>query len=513
MKFCGKCGQPIKAEAEFCGKCGMPVKKNVNETVVLSEEIYTPPQARTPAQPPVQTPVQPPARTPIQPPVQPPQPPPQPQVPIQPQPTANEIYITSKKRSNTVIICVILFLVVAGAALFAEWQFGIVGLFSEADRNNNGEAVQAETTNNESRENNDAAGYDDSRDLPDRNDSQTDDPEDILPEIVVTSIAVIYDGILLPTGTEYTAFVGSSVIFELQIEYEARATSGSITNVAEIQWISSNPNIVEIAPGSVDGLTAAVTHKNPGEAALTISVNGVSTIIYVEVVEEIVRLSFDITEINNIISRRTSLANVAVAVIDLQTRESESTANGDVRFVSAGFYVPIFNLALAYEPRVRNQTTDTMMSGMNNASANSLIAGLGGFDRVNQRLRDLGFSGTTFARNFGDTAASARGIENYTTALDAVSILAEVYDNGGYSLMNVNLTREGITIPSGARFYAHRGTGIGGAFNIFAIVDAPTGNYAVAILTRDLSTSNATRILSELLEYIHQQFERINTHA
>ena len=225
----------------------------------------------------------------------------------------------------------------------------------------------------------------------------------------------------------------------------------------------------------------------------------------VEAVMEITNYdSFDITLLNNIISNRTNLENVSVAVLNLNTREIHITANGDSIFVAAGFYAPLYSMAIANDSTLR-QTAEAMMTTMDNTSANTLIDRLGGFAEVNGLLRNLGFTGTTFARNFGDTAASGQGRENFTTAREAAQILAEIYDGGSYWRMNVDLTRDGVSLPSGVTIHAHRGLGIGDSYNVFSVIVASSAQYAVVILTDDLGQTRAVPIVSELLANIAEQ--------
>jgi hypothetical protein len=217
---------------------------------------------------------------------------------------------------------------------------------------------------------------------------------------------------------------------------------------------------------------------------------------------------FDITQVSDIISLRTSPANVAVAVMDLNTQEIHMTENGGMQFVAAGFYAPIYSIAVSVDSSLR-QSAGTMMETMSNATANTLINNIGGFAEVNSILTSWGYE-TSFSRAFGDVAASQRGIENYTTAIDAVRILERVYDDGGHLRMSFNLTGDGISLPGGAAFHAHRGLGIGDSFNVFAVVITPTGNYIVAILTNGLGNANAVSVISDLLENIQQQMVEIN---
>ena len=223
--------------------------------------------------------------------------------------------------------------------------------------------------------------------------------------------------------------------------------------------------------------------------------------------------SFDVTALNRIIAGKTAVSNVAVAVQDLGTKQVYATSNADMLFISSGFYVPVY-LAAQYSSISDSSIygkAGTMMSTMDNTAANAVIDSLGGLDGINRLLRENGYVKTTFGRKFGDVEASRRGSENYTSAKEAGMLLEQLYNNGGYSLMTTDLTREGIALPYGVKVYAHRGQGIGTSFNIFAIITSPTANYSVVVLTNETGSTaeaakvNATQIISELLDEIARQ--------
>ena len=219
---------------------------------------------------------------------------------------------------------------------------------------------------------------------------------------------------------------------------------------------------------------------------------------------------FVMEAIDAIIADRAEAWQVAVAVLDLETGETNATASGDIPFVASGFYAPLYNIALSRDNAVLRQTAETMMATMDNTAANSLISSLGGLSQVNSILRDRGFPETTFGRNFGDVEASRRGQENFTTAREAALILAEVYDSGGHARMNANLAGAGISLPAGATVHAHRGTGIGGADNVFAVVVTPQMQYVLVIVTDALNNAGAVPLISEILTEVHRQMEQIH---
>ena len=197
---------------------------------------------------------------------------------------------------------------------------------------------------------------------------------------------------------------------------------------------------------------------------------------------------------------------VDVAVVDLNTGELYGEMGADYTFVASGFYAPIYILTYG-----SNQTTaNRMLENMDNNAGNDLIDGFGGLQSINNALARRGYYQTVFERKFGDTVASGQGYENYTSALDAVGILEELYYSDGYSKMSWSLSSDGINAPSGVNVYAHRGQGIGGAYNIFAVLISGNVRYGIAILTMHPGETNnqaktsATPLITEILEQVHE---------
>ncbi|MDR1800750.1 MAG: serine hydrolase [Lachnospiraceae bacterium] len=220
--------------------------------------------------------------------------------------------------------------------------------------------------------------------------------------------------------------------------------------------------------------------------------------------EQIEEFSVDKEYLEAIITAYSTTNNVSVAIIDLDTGKEFKVGSSSEKFVASGFYAPIYLLAKDLDSTLAN----TMMSKQDNDSANKLIEKFGGLSKVNSALDDLGLSHTTYGRKFGDTKASNAGKENYTSPSDAVKVLKMMYENGGYKKMQVNLSDEGISAPTGVTYYANRGQGIGGAYNIFVIFETTDYNYAVAIFTKHEgktaaeAKADAAPMISELLSAI-----------
>jgi len=239
-------------------------------------------------------------------------------------------------------------------------------------------------------------------------------------------------------------------------------------------------------------------------------------------------IGFDMTQIDAIISNHASLSQVAVGVVVMEDFEWTSlthqiifepsefftTVNGTEQFVASGFYIPLYFMSWGSD-HYFYETAARMMRNMDNTSANALINGIGGFSALNNALRAEGFSGTSFSRNFGDTAASQRGEENYTTANDAVRMLFSLYAFAyhyvtvdGHTWMNFDLTRDGIALPTGVTVHAHRGAGVGNAYNVFAVMVTPAVNYGIVILTENVN--NPSALITELFANTQQQMVLIH---
>ena len=222
---------------------------------------------------------------------------------------------------------------------------------------------------------------------------------------------------------------------------------------------------------------------------------------------------FDMNELNRVISARTEPRNVAVAVLDLNTGIMHYTENGNSQFVAAGFYAPVYAVVREFygdNASLLNRANDMMGRSMNqiaqmNDDANYIIRSIGDLSGINRRLDSMGFAATHFGRFFGAT-----GGQNYTSAAEAVQILERVYQTGGYRRMSFNLGADGVSLPSNATFNAHRGSGVGDAYNVFAVVEAQTGNYAVVILTDHMGQDRAIPVVSDVLREVHRQMGLIH---
>jgi len=213
----------------------------------------------------------------------------------------------------------------------------------------------------------------------------------------------------------------------------------------------------------------------------------------------------DNAKLISLITKYNTTDNVAVALVDLNTSLEYRVGSVRNTFVASGFYAPVYIVTHGGNLDKANQ----MMEQMDNSAGNKLIDEIGGFQKINNALAGEGFTQTTFSRYFGDTAASDKGYENYTSALDSAKILRELYEDGGYTKMKWDLTKDGISVPSGATIYSHRGQGIGGAYNVFAIIISGDIKYGLAIMTMHPGKTNeqakaiAVPMITEIINEMH----------
>ena len=233
----------------------------------------------------------------------------------------------------------------------------------------------------------------------------------------------------------------------------------------------------------------------------------------VEEVEEEEGLAFDMEALNRVITARTEARNVAVALLDLNTGELHYTANGHQQFVAAGFYAPVYVVVREYyesNTTLLNRANDMMgrtlaQIAQMNDDANAVIRGIGDLAGINRRLGSMGFTSTHFGRFFGTT-----GGQNYTSASEAAQILELVYQTGGYRRMSFNLASDGVNLPGNATFNAHRGSGVGNSYNVFAIVETGGVHYVVVILTDHLGQDRAVPVVTDVLREVQRQMELIH---
>ena len=151
-----------------------------------------------------------------------------------------------------------------------------------------------------------------------------------------------------------------------------------------------------------------------------------------------------------------------------------------------------------------------------NVAANVLLDRLG-MERLNASLRAAGFAGTRFERRFLDTAAQARGLENWTTADDLAQMLRGVWARTLFgpavSERMLELLKErggrdpdwlGLGLPPDARLFHLNGT-LAGVRNDAGIVSFGRGQAYVLVVCQDQLPDEARgeRAIAALARRVH----------
>ncbi|MFT9009361.1 MAG: serine hydrolase [Bifidobacterium sp.] len=210
---------------------------------------------------------------------------------------------------------------------------------------------------------------------------------------------------------------------------------------------------------------------------------------------------FNAKKLNGIIAGFSDV-DAAVAGKDINGSDAYASKLSKTKFVAAGLYLPIYLDAHSGKNPDSISASDIMMNTMSNDDANTAMADLGGADTVTQWLHQNGYPSSEIGRNFGDVAASNKGLENYSTAADSVAMLVATEKTGGMNLMTYDVTADGVKVPDGMQVAAHRGQGIKNAYNYFMIVKEKGHTIALAILTRNQSEDSVTSLTSKVLASI-----------
>lgn len=190
-----------------------------------------------------------------------------------------------------------------------------------------------------------------------------------------------------------------------------------------------------------------------------------------------------------------------------------TTADGDAEYasssagaskVASGLYLPVY-LAATDNGKKPNATASTMLKTMDNDAANQLIDGMGGTGAVNDWLKKNGYEHTELQRHYGDTAASAAGQENMTTAQDAANMLAVMNRIDAAKLMTFDAAKQGIGVPGSMSVHGHSGQGIKDARNYFLVIKDGDRTICVAVLTDGQSKETVADTVTKLLSQIHAQ--------
>ncbi len=116
---------------------------------------------------------------------------------------------------------------------------------------------------------------------------------------------------------------------------------------------------------------------------------------------------------------------------------------------------------------------------MDNDKANDLIDAVGGLNALNSWLDARGYSSTRFGHRYGDVETAGLGYQNTTSSDDAAKMLTAMITKGDDGLLTYDVTTDGVNVPSGATVHAHRGMGVGDAYDYYMVVS--NGSRKVAV--------------------------------
>jgi beta-lactamase class A len=142
----------------------------------------------------------------------------------------------------------------------------------------------------------------------------------------------------------------------------------------------------------------------------------------------------------------------------------------------------------------------TMIQDSNNASANSLIDAFG-MEAINAYLVEQGYPDTKVERRLLDTAARAKGLDNWTSLDDCLKILKKLYqaerEGRGSELLEImkgqNVrTKIPVEIPSGV-VIANKTGELDDVENDIGIVFVGNNDFAVIALSYNPYNSSTTR--------------------
>lgn len=182
---------------------------------------------------------------------------------------------------------------------------------------------------------------------------------------------------------------------------------------------------------------------------------------------------------------------------------ASSTASNSMN--AAGLYLPPW---LAYYDLVGGSPAGgygPALSAMDNGTANELIDSDGGMVALNSWLDSHGYSETRFGHLYGDVSASENGYQNTTSSKDAANLLTQLIAKGEDDLLNYDIASDGVSVPDGATVHAHRGMGVGNAYDYYMVVSDGSKKIVVVVLTEGQTKEQAASLTSVVLQQVWQK--------
>ena len=81
-------------------------------------------------------------------------------------------------------------------------------------------------------------------------------------------------------------------------------------------------------------------------------------------------------------------------------------------------------------------------------------------------------------------------------------MLTAMIAKGDDGLLTYDVTTDGVNVPSGATVHAHRGMGVGDAYDYYMVVSNGSRKVAVVVLTQNQSKKQAVSLTSGVLRQV-----------
>lgn len=160
-----------------------------------------------------------------------------------------------------------------------------------------------------------------------------------------------------------------------------------------------------------------------------------------------------------------------------------------------------------------------MITRSDNTATNVLI-GLVGMDRINKSMEEIGLKNTRLRRLMMDEAASARGEENTSTPLEAITLLQRLYEGTFVSkqvsadilstlaLSNRSESRIGASVPT-EQMVAYKSGSLKGVSTEWALVWLKGRPYAVAMMEALKIDGRSANLMEQISKVFYDFYNRL----
>ncbi|OFK61738.1 hypothetical protein HMPREF2811_02840 [Globicatella sp. HMSC072A10] len=190
--------------------------------------------------------------------------------------------------------------------------------------------------------------------------------------------------------------------------------------------------------------------------------------------------------------------------------EDKVSGTGDIQNMEDGSELTLLTLA------------EKMMTISDNSATNILINLMGGIEKVQKIIIELGYSDVQLKRLMVDLEALNAGNDNYVTAEDVGRILADIYQG---KLVSKSASQEMLAIlkqqtdrrmlaqnlPSDVAYYGKTGNFEDyGVQNDAAIIETPKGAFILVFLSQEGQKEQQLKAMNQLGKIVSEQFTKID---